>query len=227
MTDKPEWHNLDKYPAPDWARYRGITQNGHVHDFSEYPHVKDYGYLAFEVGAKTRKVGIFQKQDNWRQSRITIEKLKKMQAHQAVVNNVEAFNRLEDVLVIDGKESDLAGIDFSIGGSFVNIEPVGAKHDTGKPRFDLIPAKAEELLAKVLEFGAKKYSPDNWRLVDDAQSRYMAATLRHINAHRQGELLDKESGLPHLAHALASISFILELTTPSRTRTDMPQGEGF
>lgn len=88
---------------------------------------------------------------------------------------------------------------------------MGMKHDTAKPRMDLIPPKAERLLAEVLTFGATKYAPDNWRKVDNADSRYLAAAMRHINAHRSGELIDRESGLPHLAHAMCSLAFLIEL----------------
>ena len=35
------------------------------------------------------------------------------------------------------------------------------KHDTGKPRFDLVPPIAQLEFVKVLTFGAQKYSPDN------------------------------------------------------------------
>ena len=87
----------------------------------------------------------------------------------------------------------------------------GIKHDKAKPRFDLIPPHAERQVAAVLEYGARKYAPDNWRKVDDAQARYLAAARRHINAWMQNEPYDDESGLPHLAHAITSLMFILEL----------------
>lgn len=88
---------------------------------------------------------------------------------------------------------------------------VGAKHDSGKPRMDLIPPHAEKLMAEVLTFGAKKYSPENWRLVSDLRSRYIAAAMRHINAWRIGEEDDPETGLPHLAHAMCNLAFIVEV----------------
>lgn len=93
----------------------------------------------------------------------------------------------------------------------INVRDQGMKHDTGKPRFDLIPPLAEREVAKVLEYGARKYAPDNWRKVDDATNRYLAAVRRHLNAWQTGEAIDQESGLPHLAHAATSLLFILEL----------------
>jgi len=64
-----------------------------------------------------------------------------------------------------------------------------------------------------LEYGARKYAPDNWRKVQDADSRYFAAARRHLNAWQQGELVDDESNLSHLAHAITSLMFVLQLET--------------
>ena len=85
------------------------------------------------------------------------------------------------------------------------------KHDAGKPRYDLLPAHAIDELAKILTFGAEKYAPNTWKLVDDGVERYRAALLRHTFAMQAGELLDAESGLPHAAHAMCCASFIVEL----------------
>lgn len=93
----------------------------------------------------------------------------------------------------------------------VDSVTLGVKYDSEKPRFDLIPPAAEELLAKVLTYGAKKYAPNNWKYVDNANERYIAAALRHINAHRKGEYNDDETGEPHLAHAMCCLAFLLEL----------------
>lgn len=87
----------------------------------------------------------------------------------------------------------------------------GRKDDSAKELMHLIPAKAEMALARVLTFGAKKYAPENWRKVDNPIDRYMAAAMRHMNAHRQGELRDEESGELHLSHALTCLSFLVEL----------------
>lgn len=86
----------------------------------------------------------------------------------------------------------------------------GTKHDGGKPILGAIPPNAELAIGRVLEFGARKYSRDNWRQVDDLQTRYMDAALRHLNAVRRGEALDGESGEHHLAHAACCVLFMLE-----------------
>lgn len=87
----------------------------------------------------------------------------------------------------------------------------GLKFDSEKPRMDLLPPKAIFEVAKVLGFGAEKYGPENWRLLDNLQGRYTAGALRHIFAHMDGEELDPESGTSHLAHALCCLLFKLEI----------------
>jgi len=85
------------------------------------------------------------------------------------------------------------------------------KHDSDKPRYDLLPPIAIDYMAQVLTFGAKKYKPEGWRTVDNAIQRYQAALLRHSFAMLKGEVLDPESGLPHAAHAMCCAAFIAEL----------------
>ena len=78
-----------------------------------------------------------------------------------------------------------------------------------KDRWDLLPISVIEYIVKVLTFGANKYGPNLWQKLDNFENRYYAATLRHIIAWRKGERIDKESGLPHLAHALCCLVFLL------------------
>jgi len=75
----------------------------------------------------------------------------------------------------------------------------------------LLPPKAINEVAKVLTFGAQKYDEENWRKLDNLQSRYTSGALRHIFAHIDSETLDTESGLSHLAHAICCLLFKLEI----------------
>lgn len=92
-----------------------------------------------------------------------------------------------------------------------NNTPSGVKADASKPRWSLVPWAAMSKVRDVLEFGARKYSPDNWRKVPNARERYKESLLRHILAYQAGEETDSESGLPHLAHAACCVLFLLEL----------------
>lgn len=90
----------------------------------------------------------------------------------------------------------------------------GRKDDAGKPRPTLVMRTMANALQQVLavaEYGARKYSPDNWLQVPDAAQRYTDAMLRHQQAHLRGEALDPESGLPHMAHAAWCALAVLEL----------------
>jgi hypothetical protein len=86
---------------------------------------------------------------------------------------------------------------------------IGAKHDSDKPRMDLLPFDALIKVAEVLGMGAAKYGENNWRGV--ARKRYEAALLRHYTAYKNGEKKDQESGLSHLSHMACNALFILAL----------------
>lgn len=96
-----------------------------------------------------------------------------------------------------------AGVQYEVVEEFL-------KFDGDKLRYDLVPPSAIEAMAAVLTFGARKYKPNNWKNCQEPE-RYLAAMMRHVEAFRKGEELDKDSGLPHLAHALTNIAFMLEL----------------
>lgn len=85
------------------------------------------------------------------------------------------------------------------------------KHDSGKWRFSLLPFSAIKTVVSVLEFGAAKYAVDNWKTVPDARHRYFDASIRHITAWWSGESNDSESNLPHLAHAVCCLLFLMWL----------------
>tara|TARA_B110000967_G_C18419450_1_gene333115 strand:+ start:164 stop:562 length:399 start_codon:yes stop_codon:yes gene_type:complete len=89
-------------------------------------------------------------------------------------------------------------------------ESHGKKYDGGKPQLYLLPPKSLNEVGKVLTFGAEKYDPHNWRKVDDLQNRYTSAAMRHMLAHIDGEDVDEETGLSHLAHAICCLMFKLE-----------------
>jgi len=87
----------------------------------------------------------------------------------------------------------------------------GRKFDKDKPDYTLLPWDAVEEIVKVLDYGAKKYARDNWRYVDDAEVRYLAAAFRHLAAYARGETADPETNLSHLAHVGCCILFLLSM----------------
>jgi hypothetical protein len=85
----------------------------------------------------------------------------------------------------------------------------GRKFDDGKPRWDLLPFGPVEDVVRVLTFGAKKYADNNWQNVTPFRERYFSAAMRHIAAYKRGEWLDTDSNLPHLAHAICDLIFLM------------------
>lgn len=85
----------------------------------------------------------------------------------------------------------------------------GRKLDAGKSPWHLLPWDSAQSIVEVLAHGAKKYAPNNWKHVRGARDRYFSAAMRHTLAWYQGEQLDAESGLPHLAHAATDLLFLL------------------
>ena len=96
----------------------------------------------------------------------------------------------------------------------------GVKYDSKKPKMNLLPPKAIVEISKVLTFGAEKYDAENWRKLDDLQNRYTAGALRHIFAHMDGEELDPETNLSHLAHAMCCLLFKLEIELEERFKEE-------
>lgn len=84
----------------------------------------------------------------------------------------------------------------------------GVKHDTGKPRWDLIPLDILEDVVRVFTFGAEKYGDHNWRAGMRWQ-RPLAACLRHLTQWQGGQDRDLETGLSHLAHATCCLIFMM------------------
>lgn len=95
----------------------------------------------------------------------------------------------------------------------------GIKHDSDKPRFDLIPADALEEVAKVYTVGAKKYGDRNWEK-GLFYGRLCGALLRHIYAWWRGEKKDKENKCHHLSSvvfcALALLHYELNFSKFSK-----------
>ena len=90
------------------------------------------------------------------------------------------------------------------------VQSAGRKFDGGKLEYGLLPPFALEETVKVLTFGAQKYERDNWQKVPDSKRRYFDAMQRHIWSWKQGEKIDSESGIHHLAHAMCCLMFLYE-----------------
>lgn len=83
----------------------------------------------------------------------------------------------------------------------------GLRYNEGKPKLSLVSFLALTGLARVLEFGANKYSAWNW-VKGMPLDQVLDSTLRHIAAIQRGEELDAESGLPHIDHVQCNTMFL-------------------
>jgi hypothetical protein len=93
--------------------------------------------------------------------------------------------------------------------SFKVNDPKGAAGSLKAPMW-LVPPVALEELAWVLKLGSEKYGAYNWRATGVCASTYISAAFRHLNAWRDGEDLDPESGRSHLAHAMTCFAIVLD-----------------
>jgi 5'(3')-deoxyribonucleotidase len=85
----------------------------------------------------------------------------------------------------------------------------GKRFNEGKTRYDLVPTYAQEQYAKVLTVGAIKYAERNWEK-GMKWSKVIASLERHIAAFKAGEDFDKETGLPHMSHAMCNAAFLVD-----------------
>lgn len=89
-----------------------------------------------------------------------------------------------------------------------NKKTAGVKFDNQKPDLTDIPLDAMWEMGKAFTYGQKKYKKNNFRngmLV----SRQLAAAIRHIYQHLDGETLDPETLSMHLGNAMASIAMAI------------------
>ena len=86
------------------------------------------------------------------------------------------------------------------------------KGEAGKKKapLNLLPPYALEQCSWVHKLGSEKYGPYNWRKTGVCASTYVAAIMRHLNAWRDGEDLDPESGISHIAHVACSCNILLD-----------------
>lgn len=86
----------------------------------------------------------------------------------------------------------------------------------------LVPPSAKHFLAMALADGARKYGPYNWREHSISISVYKSAMERHWDAFWDGEDLAKDSGIHHIAHAMACCAIMLDAMTIGKLNDDRP-----
>jgi hypothetical protein len=91
---------------------------------------------------------------------------------------------------------------------------------SNKAPLHLWPMSATTLGALALLDGALKYGRGNWRHIGVKASIYVDALFRHTTKWFEGEDNDTDSGLPHLAHALACLAILVDAKASGQLNDD-------
>jgi len=91
----------------------------------------------------------------------------------------------------------------------------------------LWPSTATALGCLAFLDGAGKYGRSNWCVKGVRASIYYDAARRHLDAWFEGEDLAPDSGLPHLAHALACIAIVVDAQACGKLNDDRMYPGGY
>ncbi len=83
----------------------------------------------------------------------------------------------------------------------------GDRLNQGKPKWSLVPQSALLPMVQVLEYGAIKYAPHNWRK-GLSVTEICESLKRHLDAFMEGEDNDPESTLSHIGHIQCNALFL-------------------
>ena len=97
----------------------------------------------------------------------------------------------------------------------------------GKIPLHLWPSTATAMGAIGLLEGRFKYGNANWREAGVRASVYVSACQRHLTAWFKNEDNDKDSGIPHLAHALACLAILVDADAAGKLTDDRQYPGGY
>ena len=92
-----------------------------------------------------------------------------------------------------------------------------------KPKISDTPTVGIREMGKVHSMGASKYGAFNWRQHQVSASVYYDAAWRHLSAWYDGEDLDPESGLSHLAHVMACMNILMDAELHAKLNDNRPE----
>jgi len=109
------------------------------------------------------------------------------------------------------------------------MKPTNPKDLIGSNKLPLHlwPTTASALGCLGLLDGALKYGRSNFRRIGIRASVYYDACRRHLDKWFEGEDTDRDSGLPHLAHALACIAIIVDADAAGKMNDDRMTPGGY
>jgi len=103
-----------------------------------------------------------------------------------------------------------------------NLKQTNPKDACGSDKMPvhLFPTTAKYWGSLALLEGMLKYGRSNFRGAGVRASIYYDALNRHLDKWFEGQDIDEDSGLPHLAHAIACIAILIEATVAKNLNDD-------
>jgi hypothetical protein len=96
------------------------------------------------------------------------------------------------------------------------------RYGLAKPSLTYVPPVGLFEVGRVMEIGAAKYGPMNWRKDPVSYSTYVNGALRHLLLAWDGEDFDRETKIKHLAHAAANLLILLDAEAQGMLHDDRP-----
>lgn len=106
----------------------------------------------------------------------------------------------------------------------MNTKPTNPKDTVadGKLPLHLVPDTLDVFAALAFLEGALKYGAYNWRVAGVRASVYRSALDRHISKWWNGEWADPDTGVPHLANAIACLAILADAHVARKLIDDRP-----
>jgi hypothetical protein len=96
----------------------------------------------------------------------------------------------------------------------------GARYNSNKTRYDLIPTHLLKSTADVFAYGAEKYAAWNWAKGNN-MSQYIGCIKRHLAAIEMGVDIDDESKARHIGHAVCNLLMMEQLLNVIEKNPDL------
>lgn len=94
-----------------------------------------------------------------------------------------------------------------------------------KAPLHLVPGSFKAYTALALAEGAIKYGAHNWRVAGVRASVYKSALERHLDKWWNGEDIDPDTGVPHLANAAACLAVLIDARAQDNMVDDRPPAQ--
>jgi hypothetical protein len=104
----------------------------------------------------------------------------------------------------------------------VNSKPTNPKEAIGDTKLPLHLWPSTATAYGCLGFleGALKYGKQNFRSMGVRASTYLSAAKRHLDAWDEGEDVTPDTGIPHLANAIACVAILIEAVVAENLNDD-------